>query len=204
MAEPLVRRSRAGDGAAVAELVHASAAAVLERFAGDRDSSLRVLGAAFRRGGTAASSEVVWIAERDGEVAGAMAAFPAAELERRARRFLWTLLRRTPPWTWRASIRLHRLGTEIAPPPPADSFYVDSLATVKRHRRRGVARALLEHAEREARGGGFPSVCLETALDNAPGRALYEATGFELVAERRPRAGLPGFGAYVKRVARAR
>lgn len=199
---PRVRRVRTEDAAVVAELVHASAAAVLERFAGDRDSSLRVLRAAFRRPGSAASREVVWVAERDGEVAGAMAAFPADELERRARRFLLAVLRRTPPWTWRQSIRLHRLGAEIAPPPPADSFYVDSLATVKRHRRRGVARALLEHAEREARSRGLPAVSLETALDNAPGRALYEAAGFELAGERRPQAGLPGFAAYVKPVRR--
>lgn len=198
MPEPSVRRARAGDAEAVAELVHASASAVLGRFAGDRDSSLRVLRAAFRRGGTAASREVVWVAERDGEVAGAMAAFPADELERRARRFLLAVLRRTPPWSWRGSIRLHRLGTEIAPPPPADSLYVDSLATVKRHRRHGVAGALLERAEHEARSRGLPAVSLEAALDNEPGRALYEAAGFALVAERRPRAGLPGFAAYVK------
>lgn len=193
-----MRRAEPGDALAVAELVHTSAAAMLELFAGDRDSSLRVLAAAFARPGNAVSREAVWIAERDGERAGAMAAFPAAELERRARRFLRVLLLRTPPWTWRESIRLHRLGSEVAPPPPLESLYIDSLATAARHRRRGVARALIEVAEREARRLGLPALSLETSLDNSPGRALYEAAGFEAAEERAPRAGLPGFVGYVK------
>ncbi|HEX8744838.1 MAG TPA: GNAT family N-acetyltransferase [Thermoleophilaceae bacterium] len=196
--EPAVRRGEPRDALAVAELVHESAAAVLERFGGERDGSIRVLRAAYGRPGNTVSREIVWVAERDGAAAGAMTAFPAAELERRARRFLRILLVRTPPWTWRESIRLHRLGAELVPPPPAESLYVDSLATAPRERRRGAARALLAEAEREARRLRLPALALETALDNAPARALYEAAGFEAVAERAPRAGLPGFAGYVK------
>jgi ribosomal protein S18 acetylase RimI-like enzyme len=195
-----LRPAERPDADAVARLVHATAEAMYERFAGDRDSSIRVLRAAFRGRGTGASSEVMTVAELGGEVVGAMAAFPATELDRRARRFIKLLLWRTPPWTWRETLRLYRLGAEVAPPPPLAAFYVDSLATDPRHRRRGVARALLAEAERRAQERGLPCVALETASDNEVARALYEASGFEAVDKRLPRAGLPGFVAYVKRV----
>jgi ribosomal protein S18 acetylase RimI-like enzyme len=195
-----LRPAQPDDADAVARLIHATAEAMYERFAGDRDSSIRVLRAGFRRRGTGASSDVVTVAEVGGAVAGAMAAFPATELDRRARRFMRVLLSCTPPWTWRETFRLYRLGAEVAPPPPPASFYVDSLATDPRHRRRGVARALLGEAERRAREEGLPCVALETAIDNDDARALYEAVGFEAVDKRLPRDGLPGFVAYVKRV----
>ena len=182
----------------MAELVHASAAAMLEHFAGDREGSLRVLRAAFGRPGNAVSREAVWVVECGGEVAGAMAACPATELERRARRFLRVLLWRTPPWTWRQSVRLHRLGATIAPPPPPGSLYVDSLATRAHHRRSGVARALLAEAEREAARRDLAAVSLETSRDNRAARGLYESAGFALAGRRLPRSGLPGLAAYVK------
>ena len=184
----------------MALLVHSTAEAMYERFAGDRQASIRVLRAAFRRGGNSAGAEVVTVADAGGAVAGAMAAFPAGEIERRSRRFLRLLLLRTPPWTWRETVRLYRLGEKVAPPPPPDCLYVDSLATDPRQRRRGVGRALLAEAERRARAEGFPSVALETAAGNTAARTLYESAGFEAMDERAPRAGLPGFVAYVKRL----
>ena len=198
MPEHPIRRARDDDALAVAELLHETAIDMYERFAGDRDSSIRILAAAFRRPGTGASREVVQVVETDGAVAGAMAAFPATESERRARRFLRLLLVRTPPWTWRASIRLHRKGGRLAPSPPPDSYYVDSLATAPAHRRGGIARALLAHAERDARRLGLASVSLETGQGNTPARALYEIAGFVVAEERTAQAGLPGFVAYVK------
>ena len=200
MADVAIRPARAEDAAAVAELLHSTSEDMYQRFAGDRDSSIRLLRAAFGRRGNGASREVVAVAELDGAVAGAMAAFPAAEVEPRGRRFLRLLLWRTPPWTWRRSLELYRLGARVAPPPPEGSYYVDALATAAGQRRRGVASALLAEAERAARERGLPSVALETGAGNTAARALYEARGFEVVARTAPRAGLPGFVAYAKRV----
>jgi ribosomal protein S18 acetylase RimI-like enzyme len=197
---PELRPARPGDGPAVAELIHATSEVMYERFHGDRDSALRALRAAFRRPGTGASQEVVTVAEAGGEVAAVMAAFPATEAERRARRFLRLLLWRTPPWTWRETIRIYRLGADVTIPPPADSFYVDSLATAHRHRRRGVATAMLEDAARQARERGLASVALETDVGNSAARALYESAGFESIGERPPKGGLPGFVAYKRGV----
>jgi ribosomal protein S18 acetylase RimI-like enzyme len=198
LAELRIRDAANDDAEAVAELLHLTAVDMYERFAGDRDSSLRLLDAAFGRSGNGASREVIRVADAAGGPAGVMAAFPAAEITARGRRFVRLLLWRTPPWTWRRSLRLYRLGMGLAPPPPPESYYVDALATGERHRRRGVAAALLEDAERRARELGLPSLALETAVGNAGARALYEACGFVVSETRRARAGLPGFVAYVK------
>lgn len=195
-----LRPARRADAAGVAELIHSTSEALYERFAGDRASSLRSLRAAFRRRGNGASRAIVTVAELDGELVGAMAAFPATEAARRARRFLRLLLIRTPPWTWRETLRIYRLGELVAPPPPPDSLYVDSLATHPDHRRRGVAAALLADADRQARELGLRCVSLATAIDNGPARATYERLGFETTGQRSPRGGLPGFVAYERRV----
>jgi ribosomal protein S18 acetylase RimI-like enzyme len=195
-----VRPAHEEDAHAVAELLHETAVDMYERFAGDRDSAIRVLEAAFRRPGNGASREVVRVIDAGGEVVGAVAAFPAEEGARRARRFLRLLLIRTPPWTWAASIRLHRTGGRVTPAPPPDSFYVDALATAPSQRRGGIARTLLADAERRARELGLPSLALETGAGNEAARALYASAGFEVAEERAPQAGFPGFVAYVKRL----
>jgi ribosomal protein S18 acetylase RimI-like enzyme len=196
----VLRPARRADAVAVAELIHSTSEALYERFTGDRASSLRSLRASFRRRGNGASREVVTVAEAGGQVVGAMAAFPADEAARRARRFLRLLLVRTPPWTWRETLRIYRLGELVAPPPLPGSFYVDSLATHAEHRRKGVAAALLDEAERRACEQGLSGISLSTGADNTAARATYERLGFEQVAERSPRGGLPGFVGYERPV----
>jgi ribosomal protein S18 acetylase RimI-like enzyme len=47
-----------------------------------------------------------------------------------------------------------------------------------RHRRQGIARALLGHVIQEAREAGALRVSLQTETDNAPALALYRDLGF--------------------------
>nr|MDP8943476.1 GNAT family N-acetyltransferase [Actinomycetota bacterium] len=194
------RPARADDAERVAWLMYQSAADVYDRFAGSRAAALRVLRAAFRRPGTTASAEVVTVAELDGEVAGMMAAFPVAEAERRAARFLRLTLVRVAPWRWPATLRIFRLGAVAAAPPPPAALYVDALATAPEARRRGVARALLASAEARAREEGHPTLALETEATNEAAQALYRGAGFEPTETRPPLGGLPGFVSFVKRV----
>jgi ribosomal protein S18 acetylase RimI-like enzyme len=77
---------------------------------------------------------------------------------------------------------------------------VDALATEVGRRRRGIARALLEAAEREAARRSLDSLALDTAIDNHPARSLYLSEGFVEVAHSRPGHGLPGFVALVKEI----
>jgi ribosomal protein S18 acetylase RimI-like enzyme len=193
-----VRKARPEDFARAAELLHHSAADMYDRFSGGRARALRVLRRSLDEPGNASSAEVVWVAAVDGEVAGAMAAFPVEDAAPRARAFLRIALRAAPPWRWPVALYLYWAGGRAAPSPPASAFYVDALATDPGFRRRGAARALLAAAEREARQRQLPAIALDTTIANEPARALYASEGFDEVAYRPPGRGLPGFVALVK------
>lgn len=61
---------------------------------------------------------------------------------------------------------------------------IKSMRTVTAHRRKGVARAMLEHIIGEARRRSYRRLSLETGsiTEFAPARALYERFGFEYCA----------------------
>jgi ribosomal protein S18 acetylase RimI-like enzyme len=193
-----VRKARPEDFARVARLLHHSAADMYDRFSGGRERALRALERSLAEPGNASSAEVVWVVTLDGQVAGAMAAFPVDDAAPRARAFLRVALRGAPPWRWPVALYLYWAGGRAAPSPPASAFYVDALATDPDFRRRGAARALLAEAERQARARGLPAVALDTTISNEPARALYASEGFDEVAYRPPGRGLPGFVALVK------
>jgi ribosomal protein S18 acetylase RimI-like enzyme len=193
-----VRNPAPADYPGAAELLHHSAADMYDRFAGGRARALRVLERSLAEPGNASSAEVVWVAELDGEVAGAMAAFPVDEAPARARAFLRLALRGAPPWRWPTALYLYWAGGRAAPSPPASALYVDALAVDPRFRRRGAARALLAAAERSAHEHELPAVALDTTIENAAARALYASEGYDEVAYRTPGRGLPGFVALVK------
>jgi ribosomal protein S18 acetylase RimI-like enzyme len=197
-AEPRVRAAEAGDAEAVAKLLYETASGIYDRFVGDRRTALKVLLHAFRSGGTNASMDVITVAELDGRVAAAIAAFPVEEGPRRARGFLWIALRLAPPWRWPGAVRVYRLGGRAAPRPPLRALYVDALATAAPFRRRGAARALLAAADEQARVRRLDRVALETELTNSGAQALYEGAGFRPTDRREAVSGLPGFVSYVK------
>ena len=169
-----------------------------DRLAGGAERAPRVIERAFEEHGTNASAEVVTVAELDGEVAAAMASFPAEEAEGRASAFQRLTLRSIPPWRWPGSLWLYWIGTRAAPQPPNECLYIDALATLPDRRRRGAARALLEDAQSRAHREGLRQLALDTSLDNKPARALYLAEGFEEVAYKPAGRGLPGFVALIK------
>jgi ribosomal protein S18 acetylase RimI-like enzyme len=193
-----VRPARATDARAVAALIYETSPGLHDRFAGDRDRALRLLEAAFGRGGTNASSEVVRVAELGADVVAAMASFRAREVRGRGDALLRLALSRTPPWRWYSLMLFFRLGRRTTPPPPADSLYIDALASDPRHRRRGAARALLAAVEEEAVRLGLAAVSLVTEETNSAARSLYESAGFVARSRSAPAAGFPGFVLYVK------
>jgi len=193
-----VRRPTPDEAAAVAPLLHESAAVMYNRFAGGRERALRTLERAYHEPGNSAGADAVWIAEVEGRVAAAMAGFPVDEALPRSRAFLRLALRGSPVWRWPGALRLYWLGGRASPSPPPAAFYIDALATDRRLRRRGLARSLLGEAERQARARGLPALALDTTIENKPARSLYVKEGFDEVAYRPATRTLPGFVAMVK------
>jgi ribosomal protein S18 acetylase RimI-like enzyme len=199
---PIVRDARRSDARAVAAIVYESAPQIYDRLVGGRERAVTLLSAAFEREGTDASAEVVTVAELDGDIAAVLAAYPAHEAGRRATGIVGLLLARTAPWRWPGIVAFIHRGRKAAPAPPEESFYVDSLATDSRYRRRGAARALLGAAEQKARELGLSRIALDTELTNSRARPLYESEGYVAKATGPRVRGLPQFVLYVKDLTR--
>lgn len=192
------------DDDAVPGLLHEVAPRLFRQWAGSAERALRMLRAVYGRPGHAASWDCCLVAELDGEVVGVLAGYPEREAARRQWGFLLRSLRGLPPWRWAGVVVLLGLLARVEPPAPAASWYVDALAVAPAARRRGAGRALLAAAEAQARAAGCGAVSLDTEVENAPARALYEAAGFRPGPERRARPGAArrlgtrGYVAYVK------
>jgi ribosomal protein S18 acetylase RimI-like enzyme len=132
-----------------------------------------------------ASYEICHVAERDGAILGVMAAFPAPEGDRLARRFLGLTIPRMPAWRWPIVLQHLRASAKVTPAPPPDALYVDALAVADSARRQGVATALLVAADELARAAGAAGVALDTGIENTGAQAFYEAAGFVRRAEHR-------------------
>ena len=189
-----------------APLLYVSAQPYYDAYAGSGRRARRILERLFPHAGHAASWDVCTVAEdAGGDLLGVLTAFPAREGDRLARRFVSLSAVYVPLQRWPRVVRHLRASARVSPHPPADSLYIDALAVVDLARRRGVARALLAEAERQAGRQGLGSLSLDTGIGNDPARALYRAAGFEQTDERRaPDArtqraiGGPGFVSYVK------
>ncbi|HEY6693160.1 MAG TPA: GNAT family N-acetyltransferase [Solirubrobacteraceae bacterium] len=188
-------------------LLYLSAKPYYDAYAGSEDRARSLLAAVYQRRGHAASFEVCSVAELDGTLAGVIAWFPVGEGDVRARRFVSLTAPRVPPWRWPALLRHLRAAGTVSPHPPPGMLYVDALAVDPAYRRRGVASALLERAERAALARALSGVALDTGLQNEPARALYAASGYSERDIRRARdpaaaaaIGGPGFVSYLKRL----
>jgi ribosomal protein S18 acetylase RimI-like enzyme len=199
----LVRPATAGDRAD--GLLYESARPYYDAFAGGEARARAMLAAVWAQPCHAASFEVCAVAEADGDVVGVMAGYPAADADLLSQRFLGLAVRRIPPWRWPGVARHLHAGARMSPHPPPDTYYVDALAVAEPWRRRGVARALLDEATARADAAELDGIALDTGLENAPARALYEREGFvERGVRSAPSAaaaravGGPGFVAYYR------
>jgi ribosomal protein S18 acetylase RimI-like enzyme len=193
-----IRRARDDDAPAVALLVHSTASVMYDLLLGNRERALRFIERGFRAAASNVSREVTWVADRGGEVVGALVAYPAGASAALARRLAWMVLQSTPPWRWPSVLRLQWLGERHAPRPAPGSLYVDALATDPAHRRGGVATALLRRAEEHARAVGLGALSVDTPDSNEGGLALYLSAGFEVVERRETKPPLPAAVLLVK------
>jgi ribosomal protein S18 acetylase RimI-like enzyme len=183
--EVTVRPAEPDDGAD--DLLYVSARRYYDAFAGGEAPARRMIRRVHRRPGHPASVSLCRVAVADGRVVGVISSFPAADGAALARRFLALTWPRIPPWRWPQLVRHLNAAAGMSPNPVAGSWYVDALAVAEDARRRGVARALLADAEAIARAEGANGVSLDTGLENAPARRLYETSGYEQRDIRRAR-----------------
>lgn len=176
MPDPTVRPARPEDPGAP-DLLHLSAAAHYDRFAGSRERALRILRELYPRPRHSASFEVCLVAELEGRVAGVLAGFPLEDEDRYTRRFLRAAMLRIPVHRWPGIARSMWVAGQLTPPPPPGSWYVDALAVEPGARRLGVASALLDAAARRAVHEGCRVLALDTEIENEAGRATYERAG---------------------------
>jgi ribosomal protein S18 acetylase RimI-like enzyme len=207
--EVLVRPATASDRADA--LLYESARPYYDAFAGEEARARQLLAGVWEQRGHAASWEICAVAEVEGHVVGVLAGYPVVDGDRYARRFLSLTLKRMPVWRWPAVVAHLRAAHRLSPRPPRHAWYVDALAVAPGWRRHGVARRLLDEAVRRAAEAGLDGVALDTGLENAPARSLYESAGFKLEeireapSERHARAvGGIGFAAYFRPVNGAR
>jgi ribosomal protein S18 acetylase RimI-like enzyme len=172
----VVRTARPEDPAY--PLLFDSAAPYYTAYAGSEERGRRLLRALYPRARHTASWDVCRVAEAGGELVGVIATFPSDDGDELARRFVRLTLRHSPPWRIPALFRHLRATAAVSPRPPPGVLYVDALATAPAHRRRGIATALLEDAERRAARAGLKGVALDTGMENRAARALYEHYGF--------------------------
>ena len=72
------------------------------------------------------------------------------------------------------------------------SWYINAIATFENHRGKGVARLLIEDAERQARSDGCDRLSLIVASENTGAKRLYEKLGYKDVSVK-PVIPFPGF-----------
>jgi len=126
----------------------------------------------------------------DGTPAGILIAVPGAEVPRRRRADLLTLIRETPA-SGRNTLQqklanLVGLTGGIAP----TSYYVRTLSVDAQQRGRGVAQQLMRSALVDAAAAGLENVQLDVAVDNQPALTLYGRLGFVPIS----RGAAPVFG----------
>ena len=174
--ELLVRPALPED--ACVPLLFESAKPYYTAYAGSERRALKLLQRVFPRPGHAASYECTQLATtHEDEIVGVLAAFPVRDGDRLSRRFIRLTLPRVPPWGLLSTFGHLYAAGGVAPRPPLDAYYVDALAVSAAHRRRGIAPAPARTGRTRRRAGGLGRIALDTGLQNAPARALYDAYG---------------------------
>jgi ribosomal protein S18 acetylase RimI-like enzyme len=164
---------------------------------GSAERGRKALGDYFSLPGNRFSYEYANIATVVGEPAALLLAFPGRLFGRLSRRTVWQMPR---VYSLPEACEFFRRALilkdeeEVA----RDELYVAHLAVCAEFRRKGLARLLLDHAQKMALQYGLPKVSLLADLDNTGAIALYESYGFTTVKtyshpHQIPLTGSPGY-----------
>ena len=146
---------------------------------GKKHSTENVLSALFLCKGNRLSHDVCWVAEQDGQVVGALLAYPGKHVRRLEFRTGLHLVRIFGlPATFRLARRLSAYGDLVES--EDDEFYLSNLAILPEWQERGIGASLLDRADELGRAAGLDKCSLMVTFDNRA-RRLYERTRYRIV-----------------------
>ncbi len=156
-----------------------------------RAGTVRVLAILFREKGHLFSYQFSTLAVMGEEVVGIAQSYPADELWKAGARLVRACAK---CFGLGAAIRMAWRSYPLAFEPDAKpgEFYVGTLAVDPTHRNRGIGRALLMDAERQARKRGLPVCSLSVMLHNADALRFYKRAGFREDLRYETRLRAPG------------
>lgn len=189
-----IRRALPQDAAVAAEWIAATMAGFGEYVfgAGDHNRAVQGLAGLFRQPVNRFSYQRAWVLEVDDQPAAGLVAFPGSELNTADRAMLWQVPR---VYGLAGALGLAHRGRKAQDPWEAtpDHFYIAHVAVSPAFQRRGLGRALLDHAAQQAVQTGLSRLALTVDFGNDNARRLYLNCGFEVV-ERVSTPALEKFG----------
>jgi ribosomal protein S18 acetylase RimI-like enzyme len=189
-----------------AALLRMTMGAVGDHVLGEDNShqTLLLLGRLFSAQGNLFSHEFAAVAMAADEIAGLVLGYPARRLWMREFRTACQLSRAAGmAGVFRTAIRSrHFIGSKQT---EGDEYFIAHLSVLKAYQGQGIARALLSHAERAARGMGIRKASLTVDVENERAPAVYRRSGYDIVgsvmfAALEREIGFRGFHRMVKRL----
>jgi ribosomal protein S18 acetylase RimI-like enzyme len=179
----LIRPSSPTDKIPAAELILStmgSTGDILFGF-GDHQRALQAISTFFVQPDNRFSYLLTSIAEMDGQVAGALLAYPGEQ----ALPLMFSLARPIfREYGIINSLRLMALSLRYLSPykeNEPDEFYIAHLARYSQFQGKGVGTTLLNHAQKLAGEAGFTKCSLMVDIDNHTARSLYSKLGYQAV-----------------------
>ena len=180
-----IRPATAADGKAAVPLIYSSGPEVWDYLMGDgtAQSALPFLHHAWISGQGVAGYKAHSVAERDGQVLGAIAVYSAKAHKAMGAQ---TAKQALSYWGWRVLPRLYpmaRVGRSFMRPPAANVDYVANFGVAASARGQGVGTAMLAHFLARASERGKQYFELDVSINNPRGQALYERFGMRVISE---------------------
>jgi GNAT superfamily N-acetyltransferase len=182
--EVAIRAARADDAPTAGALLYLSGPGPSEAmWGGPAKNAVRVWRELFSIPRHVYSYSHALVAETDGQVVGLLLGLGEPSFAE-AQRAMGKEIR----FRWFSIMRIrHLLGLLLAiadmagtfEPLLPEDYTVQALSVLPQARRRGIATALMERAEGEARSMGMKRMVLDVVVDNAGARRFYEHLGFQ-------------------------
>lgn len=177
-----IRPAKAADSDLVARLIYLTMGIEADWLFGQEKgySTLQVLTSLFLRRGNRASFNLAYLAERAGQVAGLLLAYPGRLLSRLNWMTGWHFSR---VFGLASIIRLARLQSAYGDlkETETDEFYISNLAVFPEFQGQGIGTELMAYAEEMARESGLQKCSLIVTFGHENASHLYEHLGYKVV-----------------------